>query len=186
MAMRRLITALMLLSLAACSTLDHGVAEPPEPFDPSLLGTWQAEKAAAGNYVTLFASGPDQLGLRLVEGPKCEKVDIMHAQARRLGKTWFIDVKQGKTVAAVIAYEWDGSNRLHLYSLKWDLLSRAIQQGTLPGEIVGEDQWHLTASSEQLRDFIAAHPDILSPELSLTRADKIPCPDIVESLDPRR
>ena len=172
---------LVLTMLAGCLSFEHGVVDRALPNDVRLVGVW-----GAGNdpsIAVIVETGPTTLRIDFFDRRKCvwsPREYIMATRTDIAGQNYLeltlrsSEEAEKALVGPFMAYRFDDHGRLTFAYPDADAFRRAVESGALPGTV--EDpkdaqghpvfrehgaEIHVTASTAQLRAWLARHPEAM-------------------------
>lgn len=166
----RFSAAALAFSLTACVSFTNGIADKPTAPDGRLIGDWVvADNGAPGGFLSITADGSTGLTLTLYDDSSCKKDEQFTAVRTRIGQRDFLDLTSGESDPALrkhapLAYEFQGPDRLAAFAADEDVFAQAVNAKELPGTVTTFRETNLptlvevTASTAELRQWIAAHP----------------------------
>lgn len=173
------------LALAAATVLTGCLAESEHPLaeadpaksDPRLWGSWLSEEEDGYMIAHVFATEQGALQIALaehdVEG--IGKIDTYDAHVTHLPSGDYLNVRGADTEDGYVfvKYEFDGTDKLTVWSMGDDELVQSVKDGKLPGTSTvegGDIDVRITATSEQWQAFLAKAPaDFFGEPTSFTR-----------------
>jgi hypothetical protein len=166
-------------ALSACTAFDHGPVETPLANDPKTLGYWRTNEVESGVYLVEEA-GPDQLRITGFEKNGCPSPKPEMARRTEIGGVSFLEFG-GPDGSSFLSYRPLTDGKFILAGPLDDAFEKAVTDGTLSGAIEGAEKTntrhaHVTASTAELRRFLAEHPEVMGSKepFILTRADGAP------------
>jgi hypothetical protein len=185
---QRLLAACFALSLCSCLEFSHSVIDPPGPFDARLLGTWETTSGDETWTMLFEEASPLSLRLTMRDVKKC-KTEIYELIRTEINGRGFLQLRQVPGEVKVsdtdatfpAAYDLLDGNRLEVYVAEDDPIRAAVERGELAGSVTDPGRLQtvrVTASTDELRRFFAAHPETIATKLmSATRATPRPKPE---------
>jgi hypothetical protein len=164
------------LSLGGCLEFSHNLVDVPGPNDRRLIGYWHADLDDNQAEFLFEEANSHMLRLRLLDVKNC-KLEFYQVTRTEIGGRDFmhvVEIKNGEAarnpeMTQPTAYEIFDDKQLIVYLANEGAFREAVERGELGGT-VGRTLVKVTASTAELKRFVAAHPEAVSEKfLTATR-----------------
>jgi hypothetical protein len=169
------------LSLGGCLEFSHSLVDTPAPNDRRLLGYWHADLDDNPAEFFFEEANPHMLHLRLLDVKSCKLEFYQVTRTEIDGRDFMhvVEIKNGEAARSSdmtqpTAYEIYEDKQFIVYLANGGAFRAAVERGELGGT-VSRALVKVSASTAELRRFVAAHPETVSEKfLTATRGKLSP------------
>jgi hypothetical protein len=171
------------LSLGGCLEFSHSLVDVPAPNDPRLLGYWYTDNESDPAEFLFEEADSHMLRLKVLDVKKC-RLEFYQLTRTEIDKRNFVivvEIKNGQviddpTMRLPVSYEMADENQMTIYASDIHLFEKAVENGELSGTAPKKgylQKVYVTASPDELRSFIIAHPEAVKTKLLTARRGRL-------------